>query len=54
MTQFIGGFFLRDDVIRWGGWVSWVNKNKVYLEKRKIIFDVIKKGLKINFLKCNF
>ena len=45
--QFIGGCFIRDDAI---GWVNWVIKDKVYLAKRKIIFDVRKKVLKISCL----
>ena len=47
MMQFIGGHFIRDDAIRWIGELGL--NNKVYYEKRKIIFDVIEKRLKISF-----
>ena len=52
MMQFIGGYFIRDDAIRCV--VTWVMKNRVYFEKKKIFHDVIMKGLKISFLYCRF
>ena len=49
MMHYIGGCFIRNNAIRKLGLVSWVMK-KGYLEKRKIINAVIKKGLKMSCL----